>query len=134
MIINKTTILLLICLSFLVQGCASAMYGYTQRKAMDRYLFVDKATENFGYKRMQYNLGHNSSLKGFIESHGLPDFIYEYENNKGRDSIKLFYLKKDIVYIYESQSWLANSLYLKEFRPLTQYEKDTYEQLSNKRL
>ena len=126
---NKTSIIFLISLFFLIQGCASYMHGYTKRSAMNRYLLVDEAAENFGFKRMEYNLGYNRSLKGFVENHGLPDFIYEYENEEGRESIKMFYVEKDIVYIFESQSWLANSLYLKEFRPLTKYEKDTYEEL-----
>ena len=114
---------------FLFTGCASYMHGYTQREAENRYLLVDKNTDSFGYKRMEYNLGYNDSLKGFIEQNGYPDFIYEYENKGGRDSIKLYYVEKDVVYIYESNSWKADSLYLKEYRPLTEYEKATYQEL-----
>jgi hypothetical protein len=105
------------------------MHGYTQRKSEDRYLLVNKEKENFGYKRMTYNLGYNSSLQGFVDQNGYPDFIYEYQNDKGRDSIRMYYFKKDIVYVYESNSWLADTLYLKEFRVLTDYEKATYKEL-----
>ena len=78
---------------------------------------------------MEYNLGYNSSLKGFVEQNGYPDFIYEYQNEEGRDSIRMYYVNKDIVYIYESNSWMADSLFLKEHRPLTDYEKATYKEL-----
>ncbi len=114
---------------FILMGCASYMHGYTKRTAMDRYLIVNEATESFGFKRMKYNMGYNRSLKGFIEKNGLPDFIFEYENKKGREAIKMFYVEKDTVYIYESQSWTANSLYLKDYRKLNEYEKATYEEL-----
>jgi lipopolysaccharide export LptBFGC system permease protein LptF len=125
----KPTLLLVSMIVFILTGCASYMHGYTERKAMDRYLLVNEATESFGYKRMQYNMGYNRSLKGFIEEHGLPDFIFEYKNKKDRGGIKMFYAEKDIVYVYESHSWVANSLYLKKHRPLTDYEKATYEEI-----
>jgi len=131
---NKTSILFLVTFLFLFQGCSIYMHGYTKRSAMNRYLLVDANTNNFGFERMEYNLGYNRSLKGFVDNHGLPDFIYEYVNEEGRESIKMFYVEKDIVYIYESQSWLADSLFLKEQRPLTKYEKDTYEELKKSTL
>ena len=106
----------------LLTNCASYMHGYTQQKAENRYLLVDKTTDSFGYKRMEYNLGYNSSLKGFVEQNGYP-------NEEGRDSIRMYYVNKDIVYIYESNSWMADSLFLKEHRPLTDYEKATYKEL-----
>ena len=125
----NTTLLLVSMALFILTGCSSYMLGYTEMRAMDRYLSVNKSTESFGFKRMKYNMGYNSSLKGFIEEHGLPDFIFEYKNKKGRNGIKMFYVKKDIAYVFESQSWMSNSLDLKEHRPLTEYEKLTYEEL-----
>lgn len=118
---------------FSLTSCASYMHGYTQRKAENRYLLVDRNTESFGYKRMEYNLSYNDSLEGFVKNNGYPDFIYEYENEEGRDSIRMYYVKKDIVYIYESNSWVADSLYLKKFRPLTEYEKATYQELKKQK-
>jgi len=41
----------------------------------------------------------------------------------------MYYVSKDVVYIYESNSWIADSLYLKEYRKLTDYEKATYKEL-----
>ena len=123
------TLVLLLLTVTILGGCAGFKYGYTKNRAIDSYLLVDEATESFGFKRMKLNQGYNSSLKGFIKEHGLPDFIYEYENEKGRDSIKMFYVQNDIAYVYESQSWVSNSLALKEYRPLTYYEKLTYEEL-----
>jgi len=121
--------LMIISLAALTTGCSTYMYGYTMHEALDKYLLVDKDTESFGYKRLQYNLGYNSSLEKFIENQGLPNFIFEYENNEGRESIRLYYTDKNIVYVYESSSWLAGSLYLKEHRALTDYEKQTYSEL-----
>jgi len=114
---------------FILMGCSGYMYGYTERRAMHRYLMVNEVNENFGFKRMKYNMGYNSSLKGFVKEHGLPDFILEYKNEQRRNGIKMFYVKKDIVYAFEYRTWTPDSLYLKEHRPLTEYEKSTYEEL-----
>lgn len=94
--------------------------------------WVDEDTQSFGFMRLNYNLAYNRSLKGFIGEHGLPDIIYEYKNEKVRNGIKIFYMERDLVYDYESQSWLADSLYLKEHGQLTEYEKITYEELKKK--
>lgn len=113
----------------LLISCSSYMHGYTQLESLNRYLIVDESKKSFGYKRMTYNIALNNSLEGFVKNNGYPDFIYEYKNEKSRDSIKMYYIEKDTVYIYESDSWIANSLYLKENRPLTEYEKATYNEL-----
>ena len=76
------TLVLLLLTVTILGGCAGFKYGYTKNRAIDSYLLVDEATESFGFKRMKLNQGYNSSLKGFIKEHGLPDFIYEYENEK----------------------------------------------------
>ena len=123
------SLLLVSMASLILTGCSAYMYGYTMVSSMDRYLLVDEATKSLGFKRMEYNMAYNSSLKGFVKEHGLPDFIFEYKNEKGRNGIKMCYVKKDIVYVYGYRSWSSDSLYLKEHRPLTEYEKLTYEEL-----
>ncbi len=109
------------------------MYGYTKREAFERYLLVDKETNSFSYRRLKYNQAHYDPLKGFVEKHGLPDFIYEFKNEIGRDGIKMFYMAKDVVYVFVKGSWSPGSMYLYEHRPLTEHEKLTYKELNERR-
>lgn len=117
-----------LCLTVLLMtGCSSFMHGYTQRKANHRYLLVDEENDSFGYQRMTYNLGYNRSLKPFVKEHGMPDFIFEYPVKGAKSGICMYYLEEDKVYIYESSSmWVADSLFLKEVRNLTEEEKERY--------
>lgn len=113
-------------------GCAAYMHGYTEIEAMDRYMLVNKATQSFGYKRVQYICGYYSPMKGFTEAHGLPDFIYEYKNSKGRRGVIYFYVNKNAAFDFIERTWLCDSIYLVEQRPLTDYEVATYKQLCKK--
>lgn len=133
-VIMDTKIIPSLLLVSILTGCSSIMLGYTMPRAMHTYLLVDEATESFGFKRMKYNIGYNANglLKGFVKEHELPEMIFEYENEKGRNGIKMYYVKKDIVYVFEYKNWKPTSLYLKESRPLDKYEKLTYEVLMNK--
>ena len=121
---KKKILLTLISLCVLLfTSCSAYMHGYTKQEASNRYLQVDKKNDSLGYKRLEYNLSMHDSLKGFIKTHGIPQFIYEYSNEEGHDSIRMYYTNKDLVYIYEAQSWLADSLYLKEQRSIDSFEK-----------
>jgi hypothetical protein len=137
-VITKTKIIPLLLLvsiaGFILTGCSSFMLGYTMRRAMHTYLLVDEATENFGFKRMKYNISHNANglLKRFVKEHGLPQMIFEYENEKGRKGIKMYYVRKDIIYVFEYKNLNSYSLYQKESRSLDEYEKLMYEVLINK--
>lgn len=113
----------------LLGGCSAAMHGYTQRNALDRYLLVDKATESFGYKRVTYIQGFRPPMKGFIENKGLPDFIYEFKNDEGREGVNLYYVGKNKVYIFVERDWRPDSMYLKDDRGLDEYELVKYRQL-----
>ena len=119
-------LILFITVPLVFTNCAGLKYGSTKNKAFNHFLLVDEERKNFGYKRFQHNLGYNWSLKGFVNEHGLPDLIYEYNNEQGYDSILLCYMSENIVYVYESQSWLANSLFLKEQREPNEYEQQTF--------
>ena len=137
-VITKTKIihslLLVFIAGFIPTGCSSIIYGVTMREAMHTYLLVDEATQNFGFKRMKYNIGHNANglLKELVKRVGLPEMIFEYEN-EGKNGIKMYYVKLDRVTIFEYRShWTSSSLYLKEYRPLDKYEKLMYEALINK--
>jgi hypothetical protein len=117
----------------LLGGCSAAMHGYTQRQALDRYLLVDKTTESFGYKRVTYIQGFRPPMKGFIENKGLPDFIYEFKNNEGREGVNLYYVEKNKVYIFVTRDWRPDSIYLKDDRGLNEYELATYKHLKEGR-
>ncbi len=127
-------LLLVSVFGFILTGCSSFMYGYTMRDAMYKYLYVDEATENLGFKRLKYSMGTNFGgiLKDFVKEHGLPEMIFEYKDEKGRNGIRMYYVKKDIVYVFEHKNWMSSSLYVKGHRPLDGYEKLTYEVLINK--
>ena len=113
----------------LFSGCSSYMHGYTSQRAMGKYLLVDKTTESFGYKRITYIEGFRPPMLGFIENKGLPDFIYEFKNEQGREGVNLYYVGRNVAYVFVTRDWRPDSMYLKEERALTDYEKATYRHL-----
>ena len=68
-------------------------------------------------------------MEGFIESTGLPDFIYEFTNKAGREGVNLYYVDKDLVYTFIEHDWKPDSLYLEQYRKLNDYEKTLRPQL-----
>lgn len=122
-------ILFAIFISMSIFGCAGYMHGYTKSKSFNKYLLVDRKSENFGYKRMQYIQDFRPPLKGFVKKHGIPDFIYEFKTENGREGIKMFYVNKDIAYVFIEDNWRPSSIFLSEHRKLTDYEKLTYKEL-----
>ena len=123
---NIVVLLFIFCL---LSSCAGYMHGYTKDRAFGRYLLVDEQAENFGYKRMQYIQGYRPSIEGFVNKHGLPDFIYEFETENDREGIRLYYVNEDIVYVFVEYSWRPSSAFLSEHRELTDYENATYIEL-----
>jgi hypothetical protein len=112
-------------------GCSSFMHGYTKRQALDRYLLVDQAADNLGARRLRYIQGFRPPMRGFVENHGLPDFIYEFKE-KGREGVTLFYVRRDVAYVFVEHDWRPDSIYLRDERALTDYEKMTFEELRRK--
>ena len=113
----------------LLTGCSSFMYGYTHDRALDSYQLVS-GEESFGARRIRYILGHNPGLKDLVDEKGLPDFLYEYVSDEKTDSVRLYYVASDLVYVLESTSrWQANSLALADERSFSSYETLTYEEL-----
>src|SRR6266571_2018795 len=68
-------------------GCAAwragFMEGYTSWKAQNNYFLVGTNSINFGYRQMKYLQGYHPTIGGFVEGHGLPDFIYAYKTEPG---------------------------------------------------
>jgi hypothetical protein len=121
---TRTTVLLSVSIIlFVLTGCSSVEHGWDHDRAMGRYLVVDRATNNFGYKRMQYTMGLHQGIDESVREHGFPDFIHEDKNEAGWPVIGLFYVESDKAYIFEQRTWRLTSLYLKEHRPLTDSEK-----------
>lgn len=125
---NVNILFSVILLLTVFSGCSSYMHGYTKRKSFDRYLLVDAENENFGFQRITYVRGFRSPIDGFVEKHGLPDFIYEFEQN-GREGIKMYYTDRNTAYIFVENSRNPNSIYLSEHRKLSDYEQSTYAEL-----
>ena len=92
-------------LCFFVFSCRSFKHGYTWDKALNSYQLVTGNKDNFGDKRLDYNKGfhRNSQLSEFLGDHtrGLPNFIYEYQSTEKCRGIKLFYVERDSVFVFE---------------------------------
>jgi hypothetical protein len=109
-------------------GCSSFMHGYTKRQALDRYLLVDQAADSLGARRIRYIQGFRPPMRGFVESHGLPDFIYEFRENR-REGVTLYYVRRDVAYVFIERDWRPDSIFLRDERALTDYEKMTFVEL-----
>jgi hypothetical protein len=116
---------LLLLSSFCFSACSSWNYGYTQRKALNRYLPVGEKSSDLGNRRLRYNEGHHTAtpLSAFIRERVAPDFIYEYTVDN-KDGIRLYYISVDSVYDFlESKKNHPRSSALVSVRPLSEEEK-----------
>jgi len=110
---NPKTILFLLLASFMVNGCTPFMrgyrYGYTNRESLNTYHIVNADEKNFGNKRIRYAQEYyrNTVFDAHVKKYGNPDLVYEYPVSKKYQGIKLFYVKLDSVYVFESK----NSIY-----------------------
>ncbi|RJQ53426.1 MAG: hypothetical protein C4526_06580 [Nitrospiraceae bacterium] len=109
-------------------GCGSFMHGYTLNQAIGRYMLVDKDSESFGYKRIKYSSSYYAPLRYFVKEKGLPDFIYENSENS-RHVIFLFYVGPNMAYEFAEGSWISDSLFQRQQRPITEYEMQSYNHL-----
>ena len=116
-------------------GCKSFKHGYTWRKAKNSYNLVTGDKNNFGDKRLDYNKGfhRNSALANFLNcecnDRGLPSFIYEYQTDDKRRGIRLYYVQRDSVFVFEEPRKGNLNSVLKEARGMDEYERETYERL-----
>ena len=119
----------------LLCGCKSFKHGYTWDKAKDRFSLVTGDADNFGDKRLDYNKAfhRNSALSSFLEcncdNRGLPNFIYEYQTSAKCRGIKLYYVQRDSVFIFEEPRKGNLQSVLKEARKMDDYERQTYERI-----
>lgn len=106
-------------------SCTSFRYGYTHDQAQNAYYLVNATPNDFGSKRIAYNLGHhkNSQLACFLQQRGYPELIYEFEDQK-RDGIKLYYVNVDSAYVFlESKKSNPATSNLAEARAMTEEER-----------
>lgn len=128
-------ILSLFIIAILVFSCKSFKHGYTWRKAKDSYHLVTGNQDNFGDKRLDYNKAfhRNSALSNFLDCNcndrGLPSFIYEYQTDTKCRGIRLFYVQRDSVFVFEEPKKGKLQSVLKEARRMDDYERETYERL-----
>jgi hypothetical protein len=126
--LSRILIVAALCLS---TGCAWLDYQETKLHSGSRYLPVDAETHNFGYQRLMINCRLRDSLNTFVETHGYPDFIYEY--NKGAmNGIRLYYLDKNQVDSFLESGSSPNSAELVEQRELTSFEKAEIKELQER--
>lgn len=129
---STTTILFAL---LLLCGCKAFKHGYTWRKAENSYMLVTGNPDNFGDKRLDYNKGfhRNSALSTFLDcrcnDRGLPNYIYEYQTSAKCRGIKLYYLQRDSVFVFEEPKKGNLGSVLKEARKMDDYERQTYERL-----
>jgi hypothetical protein len=126
----KQIIFLFILISVTLAGCNAFNYGYTNRKAMNNYYLT--AENSFGAKRLKYTNGYfrNTAFGTHLQKYGSPDMIYEYPIEKKYQGIKLFYLKRDSVYVFGSKSSNCNCMSLTGSEKISPLEKNVYTQLS----
>lgn len=107
------------------------MLGYTWNSAKDAYSLVNGDKNNFGDRRMKYIRGSykNAPLGQFIQSSGMPDFIFEYSTPQKSHGIQLFYNKTDSVYVFEAPKKNCMCAAFKESRPIAGFEKQVYSEL-----
>src|SRR5215213_10526209 len=133
--IKKELILLIIILLPLTFSCKSFMHGYTWSKAENSYNLVTGDKDNFGDKRLNYNKAfhRNSALSTFLDckinGRGLPNFIYEYQTKSKCRGIKLYYVQRDSVFVFEEPKKGKLQSILKDARKMDDYERQTYARL-----
>ena len=126
---------MLLLLIVLFLGCKAWKHGYTWSKAENSYNLVTGDKDNFGDKRLEYNkyFHRNSALSNFLDctcnDRGLPNFIYEYQNQSKRRGIKLFYIQRDSIFTFEEPKKGNLHSVLIEARKMDAYERETYERL-----
>ena len=132
---NLLNIISLFSVAILVFSCKSFKHGYTWRKAENSYNLVTGNKDNFGDKRLDYNKAfhRNSALSNFLDckcnDRGLPSFIYEYKTETKCRGIKLFYVQRDSVFVFEEPKKGKLQSVLKEARRMDDDERATYERL-----
>ena len=129
------------CISFCillgVAGCKSFKHGYTWSKSLNTYSLVTGDKDNFGDKRLDYNKAfhRNSELSNFLDCNcnqrGAPELIYEYQTPAKCRGIRLYYVQRDSVFVFEEPRKGVLQSVLKEARKMDEYERQTYTRLKS---
>ena len=128
---RQIVLILAVGILFLLGGCAWLDYQETKVHSGSIYLPVDAETQNFGYQRLMINCRYREPVNTFIQTHGYPDFIFEY-NKAAREGIRLYYLKKNQVFDFLEQGLSPNSATLIDQRALDSYEKAEIKELQGR--
>ena len=121
--------MLLAVLIISTSGCAGWRHGQTEREALHRYLLVRKDLKTFGYRRLKNIEDFRPPIKGFVEYHGPPDFLYEFKTDKGRPGLRFYYVQQNLVYVFHERNWRPSSMFFVQDRPLTSSETQIYTNL-----
>lgn len=131
-LVKRYAILILaLMLLVMTMGCAWLDYQETKLHSGSIYLPVDAEAQNFGYQRLMINCRYREPVNTFIQTHGYPEFIYEY-NKAAREGIRLFYLKENKVADFLEQGLSPNSATLIDHRALDSYEKAEIKELQGR--
>ena len=128
---RQIVLILAVGILFLLGGCAWLDYQETKLHSGSLYLPVNAEAQNFGYQRLMINCRYREPVNTFIQTHGYPEFIYEY-NKAAREGIRLFYLKENKVADFLEQGLSPNSATLIDHRPLDSYEKAEIKELQGR--
>jgi len=128
---NQKTSLLTICsigmlltyFAIVLSSCSSAVtgfsLGYTTNQYQGRWwkIIQNDSNQISGYKRIQLEIGFDSTIKTVVARKGLPDFIYV----ESTDRIDLVYVTEEMIYSYQrtglnSTSYLLRAYSLSEAR------------------
>lgn len=131
---RKAVLILFLFALSAIYGCTPFMKGYrygaTNREAMNKYYLVPE--NSFGARRLQYSEKYfsNTAFDTHLKKHGDPDLVYEYPVDKKNQGIKLYYLKYDSVYTFESRKNNCNCISLTKTEKISALEKTAYNQLT----
>lgn len=84
----------------LLTACSSFMHGYTAVQYQNRML---AAGVGAGAKRLELEREHDAVLRGYVEDHGSPDYLYVVDGSE----VHLIYLGADTVATFTRQ-WTSN--------------------------
>jgi len=111
---------------------AAYNYGYYYDAVQDKFVLITKDPDDFGVKRISNLMDLSYAIKGFVQSHGLPDMMYEFEIGK-RSGINLYYINLNQVYTFIDleENFAPHTRYLENHRPIRPEELSFYNEAIN---
>ena len=122
---------------FSLYSCSGFKHGFTNERAKDYYHLITWNKEDFGTKRLAINrrFFNNTDFACFISNSPKPDFMLEYIDTGRRETIQLYYVTIDSVFIFkECKPNKIGCVNLVDSRVLTKQELLTYETLKKQTL